>query len=170
MRALRSVTLTSALSPAAFLDALDRTAAALTDERVPLRLRKTGIAGARLKRRGTRFVLALRRRRRAVAPVICTGRAEPAGSGSRIRAEVRPSRQWLWFPAIGTLLFLVQLLLAPPRGLALVGYAVVIGVLWAVNLLAATMPVGSDPGAEAQALEELLTGAAAVAAPSPDVV
>ena len=166
MRTLRSVSLTSGLSPAAFLDALDRTAAALADERVPPPLRRTGIGGARVSCRGTRFVLALRRRRRAVAPVICTGRVELDGSGSRIRAEVRPSRQWLWFPAIGTLLFLVHLLISPPTALALVGYAVVIGVLWAVNLLAATMPVGSDPGAEAQALEELLTAAAA-AGPAP---
>lgn len=159
----------SALSPAAFLEALDRTAAALTEARVPQRLRRSGIGGARVGRRGTRFVLALRRRRRAVAPMICSGRVEAVGSGSRIHAQLRPSRQWLWFPAIGTLLFLVQLMLAPPTGLALVGYAVVIGILWAINLLAATMPAGSEPGAEAEALEELLTAAAAVPPPSPDL-
>jgi hypothetical protein len=160
VRTLRSVSLASALTPAAFLEALDRRVAALTDERLPHRLRKTGIGGVRVARRGTRFVLSFRRRRRAVAPVICRGRVEVEGSGSRIRAEVRPSRQWLWFPAIGTLLFLVQLVLSPPAGRALVGYAVAIGVLWAVNLLAATMPVGCDPGAEAQAMEELLADAA----------
>ena len=103
--------------------------------------------------------------RRAVAPVICRGRVDPEGTGARIRAEIRPSRQWLWFPAIGTLLFFVQLALAPPTGMALVGYAVVIGILWAVNLLAAAMPVGSDPVAEARALEQLIAGAAGTPAP-----
>lgn len=166
MRSLRSVSLTSALPPEAFLAALDRTASAMADEGVPHRLRETGIGGARLERRGVHFVLSLRRRRRAVAPVMCAGRVDGNGAGSRIRAEVRPSRQWLWFPAIGTLLFLVQLVLAPPTGRALVGYAVVIGVLWAVNLLAATMPVGSDPAAEALALEALLADAAATPPPS----
>lgn len=160
MRTLRSLTLASPLDPGAFLVALEETVSAWSDEGVPAALRRTGIDGARLRRRGSRFVISLRRRRRAVAPVICRGRVDPDGTGARIHAEMRPSRQWLWFPAIGTLLFLVQLALAPPTGMALVGYAVAIGILWAVNLLAATMPVGSDPGSEALALEQLLAGAA----------
>lgn len=159
------MSIATTLDPGAFLVALDGTVSAWTDERVPAALRKTGIGGARLGRRGSRFVISLRRRRRAVAPVICSGRVDPQGTGARIRAEIRPSRQWLWFPAIGTLLFLVQLALAPPTGMALVGYAIVIGILWAVNLLAATMPVGSDPGAEALALEQLLAGAAGTLPP-----
>ena len=165
MRTLRALSIASTLEPGAFLAALDGTVSAWSDERVPPGLRRTGIGGARLSRRGSRFVISLLRRRRAVAPVICRGRVDPEGGGARIRAEIRPSRQWLWFPAIGTLLFLAQLALAPPAGMALVGYAVVIGVLWAVNLLAATMPAGSDPGAEALALEQLLAGAAGAPAP-----
>lgn len=160
MRTLRSLSIASPLDPPAFLVALESTVSAWSDERVPPALRKTGIGGARLGRRGSRFVILLRRRRRAVAPVICTGRVEPEGAGTRICAEIRPSRQWLWFPAIGSVLFGVQLALAPPTGMALVGYAVVIGILWAVNLLAATIPAGSDPDAEAIALEQLLAGAA----------
>ena len=165
MRTLRSLSIASPLDPGAFLVALESTVAAWSDERVPAALRRTGIGGARLGQRGSRFLISLRRRRRAVAPIICRGRVDPEGTGARIRAEIRPSRQWLWFPAIGTLLFFVQLALAPPTGMALLGYAVVIGILWAVNLLAATMPVGSDPGAEALALEQLLAGAAGIPAP-----
>ena len=165
MRTLRSLSIVSPLDPVAFLVTLEDTVSSWSDERVPPALRRTGIGGARLSRRGSRFVISLRRRRRAVAPVNCMGRVDPEGTGARIRAEIRPSRQWLWFPAIGTLLFLVQLALAPPAGMALVGYAVVIGILWAVNLLAAAMPVGSDPDAEALALEQLIAGAAGTAAP-----
>lgn len=165
MRTLRSLSIASPLDPGAFLVALEGTVSAWSDERVPAALRRAGIGGARLGRRGSRFVISFRRRRRAVAPIICRGRVDPEGTGARIRAEIRPSRQWLWFPAIGTLFFLVQLALAPPAGMALVGYAVMIGILWAVNLLAAAMPVGSDPGAEALALEQLVTGAAGTPAP-----
>lgn len=165
MRTLRSLSIASPLDPPAFLAALEGMVSAWSGERVPTALREAGIGGARLGRRGARFVIVLRRRRRAVAPVICTGRVQPEGEGARIRAEIRPSRQWLWFPAIGSLLFVVQLALAPPTGRALVGYAVVIGILWAVNLLAAAMPAGSNPDAEAIALEQLLAAAAGTPAP-----
>lgn len=161
MRTLRTLSLRAPSGPAAFLGALEGAVAEWTGDRMPATLRKTGISGARLTRRGARFVLSLRRRRRAVAPVICTGRVTGDGAAARIDAEIRPSRQWLWFPTLGTLLFAVQIVLAPPRGTVLVGYAVVLGALWAVNLLAAAIPVGGDPNAEARALESLLVAAAA---------
>lgn len=167
MRTLRTLSLATRSGPAAYLQGLEAAVTAWTDARVPASLRTAGVTGARLTHRGSHFVLTLRRRRRAVAPMLCVGRVSGDTRGASVRAVIRPSRRWLWFPAIGTLLFLVQLVPSPPRGMALVGYAVVIGVLWAVNVLAAAMPVGSSPAAEAQALERLVTDAAQYQRPLP---
>ena len=146
----------SSLAPAAVLQALTIGAARLTGAALPAELRVVRITGVRLSVRGERFAMRFRRRRRDIAALVCRGRVVPTANGCRIEATIRPSRSWMAIPAAGTLLLAVAWLIsAPPPGTTL-RYAAFLGVLWALNVGLAMVPVGMDPSAEHAAYVALL--------------
>jgi hypothetical protein len=96
------------------------------------------------------------RRRRALAALVCNGRVVPTANGCRIEATIRPSRGWMAVPAAGSLLLAAAWLIsAMPPGTTL-RYALLVGVLWALNVGLAMVPIGTDPPAEQAAYVALL--------------
>lgn len=144
----RRLTIESSLAPAAALQALAIEAARLTGAALPAELRAVRITGVRLARRGERFALRYRRRRRDLAALICRGRVVPTAAGCRIEATIRPSRTWMAVPAAGTLLLAIAWLISAPPPSTALRYALFLGVLWALNIGLAMVPVGMDPRAE----------------------
>ena len=146
----------SSLAPAAVLHALTVQTARLTGAALPGELRAVRITGVKLALRGQRFAMRFTRRRRDLAGLVCFGRVVPAADGCQIEATIRPSRVWLAVPATGTLLLAIAWLIsAAPPGTTL-RYASFVGVLWALNIGLAMIPVGTDPRAEHAAYVAIL--------------
>jgi hypothetical protein len=146
----------SSRAPAAVLQALTIQAEAVTGAAVPGELRVVRITGLRLALRGQRFVLRFKRRRRDIAALVCRGRVVPTADGCRIEATIRPSRSWMALPAAGSLLLVIAWLISAPPASTTLRYASFLGVLWALNIGLAMVPVGMDPRAEHAAYVALL--------------
>jgi hypothetical protein len=154
--AARRLTIESSLAPAAVLQALAIEAARFTGTALPHELRDIRITGVKLARRGGRFAMRFTRRRRDFAALVCLGRVLPTATGSQIEATVRPSRTWLAVPAAGSLLLVIAWLISAPPATTTLRYALFLGVLWALNIGLAMVPVGTDPRAEHAAYVALL--------------
>lgn len=141
--------------------AVQAAAAAWTGAAIPSGLRSKRVTGATVRFRGRSFTLRLQRARRVLAPLICRGSIRPRASGCIVDATIRPSRKWLLLPSAGSLLLAVSWLIdAAPPG-STIGYALLVGVLWALNVGLAAVPVGSDPVAEQAVYVALLQRATA---------
>jgi hypothetical protein len=153
------VQLESSRSPAEIVDSLQRMTLLWTESAIPYALRVTRITGATVRVRGKSFTLRFTRERRVLAPLVCRGRIIGRSGGSSVEAAIRPSRRWMLVPGAGTLLLAVALMLhATPPGTTL-RYALLVGVLWALNVGLVAIPVGSNPAAEHAAYLDLLEGA-----------
>jgi hypothetical protein len=157
--AVRRLAIESSLAPAAVLQALASQAAGLTGAAIPAELRAVRITGVRLRLRGRRFAIRFARRRRALAALVCKGRVVPATNGSHIEATIRPSRAWMAVPAAGSLLLALAWLISAMPPDTTLRYALLVGVLWALNIGLAMVPIGTDPPAEEAAYVALLEGA-----------
>jgi len=158
--AVRRLAVESSLAPAAVLQALASRAAELTGAAIPAELRAVRITGVRLGVRGRRFAIRFARHRRALAALICKGRVVPTSNGSHIEATIRPSRAWMAVPAAGSLLLALAWLISAIPPDTTLRYALLVGVLWALNIGLAMVPIGTDPAAEEAAYVALLERAA----------
>lgn len=154
--AVRRLAIESSLAPATVLQALAGQAAGLTGGVIPAELRAVRITGVRLRLRGHRFAMRFARRRRALAALVCKGRVVPATNGSHIEATIRPSRTWMAVPAAGSLLLALAWLISAMPPDTTLRYALLVGVLWALNIGLAMVPIGTNPPAEEAAYVALL--------------
>lgn len=154
--AVRRLAIDTSLAPGAVLQALASQAAGLTGAAIPAELRAVRITGVRLRLRGRRFAIRFARRRRALAALVCKGRVVPTTNGSHIDATIRPSRAWMAVPAAGSLLLALAWLISAIPPDTTLRYALLVGVLWALNIGLAMVPIGTDPPAEEAAYIALL--------------
>ena len=131
---------------------------------MPAAVRATRVAGITLRVRGHRFVLHLRRTRRVLAPLICRGSIRSLETGCIVDATIRPSRVWILVPAAGSLMLAISWMISAAPPATTLRYALLVGLLWALNIGLASVPVGSDPAAEQSVYATILAGAAGVRA------
>ena len=154
--ALRRLAIESSHAPAAVLQAIADEAAALTGATLPAELRAVRITGVRARLRGRRFALGFTRQRRALAALVCSGSVVQTANGSHIEATIRPSRGWMAVPAAGSLLLALAWLISAIPPATTLRYALLVGVLWALNVGLAMIPIGTNPPAEREAYVALL--------------
>jgi hypothetical protein len=155
------------LEPQVFIASLREVAERFDRATVPAALRAVRISGVAVTVRGLSFTLRFVRGRRVLAPLVCRGRAMPADNGCVVRASIRPSRRWMILPAAGSLLLAISWMLSAIPPATTLRYALLVGVLWALNLGLAAVPVGADPAAEHAGYVALLERAA-TRGPTPD--
>jgi hypothetical protein len=156
----------SARSPAEVAASLSRATLHWKSAAIPPALRATRITGVVIRVRRSSFTLQFTRERRVLAPLVCRGRIIGGSGGCAIEAAIRQSRRWMLVPAAGTLLLGVALMLSATPPSTTLRYALVVGVLWALNVGLVAIPVGSDPAAEHAAYLDLLAEGAKDPAPA----
>lgn len=161
------VVVPSRLEPEALIASLREVVARFNRAPVPAALRAVRISGAAVTVRGRSFTVRFVRGRRVLAPLVCHGQAMPGDRGCVVHAAIRPSRRWMILPAAGSLLLAISWMLSAIPPATTLRYALLVGVLWALNLGLAAVPVGADPQAEHTGYVALLERAANPG-PAPD--